>query len=368
VTTTRIDGLQLRRPLVDGGPTSPVSWIVTDVGITHLAGEPASVFDIPWHQIGGFTVSADGSVVSAMVAGERLEWTVPTSARKSVRAVVVQRGGRVAGHRILAGVALGSAIVVGALVSYLAITPTSEVTTSSWLGITNYALSARDVPANFAPSTNSVLSVLVPGTTVEHPSSTTTTTPNPHSAINQQFDHMTSTFYACEGLTAATDRYYGKAGQFPDFQVGSRVYASTSGHAQEVGSLAQWYATTAMVAKDRAQMARPAFIGCATQSVATQLGIVLTQSTGTFTVGDAQSVNIVTPGHVFHRAAVSTVTITSGGNQVTLWVSLIVAVDGHIETDSFVEGQGPVDTGLIKSIGSAIVGKILSSGGATASA
>ena len=34
MTTTRIDGLQLRRPLVDGGPTSPVSWIVTDVGVT----------------------------------------------------------------------------------------------------------------------------------------------------------------------------------------------------------------------------------------------------------------------------------------------------------------------------------------------
>lgn len=366
MTTTRIDGLQLRHPLVDGGPTSPVSWIVTDDGITHLVGEPASVFEIPWHQIGGFTVSANGSLVSAMVAGERLEWVVPASARRQVREVVVQRGGRVAGRGLVALAALGSTVVVGALVAYLA-TP-SPTPTPSWTGITHYALSASDAPASFRPTSNGILSIVVPGTTVDHPSATSTTTTNPHSAIDQKFEHMTSTFYACEGLTAETDRYYGKAGQFPDYQVGSRIYASTSGQSQEVGSMAQWYATTTMVNKDRAQMARPAFIGCAAQSVATQIGIVVTPSGGTFTVGDATSVNIVTPGHVFHRAAFSTVTISSGATHVTLWVGLIVAVDGHIETDSFVEGQGPVDTGLIKSIGSAVVGKILSSGGSTASA
>ena len=368
MTTTRIEGLQLRHPLVEGGPTTPVSWIVTDEGLTHLVGEPASVFDIPWHQIGGFSVSANGSLVSAVVAGERVEWLVPKSARKHVRAVVVQRGGRVAGHPVVAGVALGCAIAVGALVSYVVVTPTSSSISSPPVDITRYALSAHDAPASFVQTSNSILSIVVPSTTVNHTSATTTTTMDPHSSLSQQFDHMTSTYYACEGLSASTDRYYGKAGQFPDFQVGSKVFAATSGHAQEVGSLAQWYRTTTMVDKDRAQMARPAFIGCATQAVATQIGIALTQSSGSFTVGAAQRVNIVTPGHVFHRASVATVTITTGNRSATLWVSLIVAVDGHIETDSFVEGQGPVDNALITSIGSAIVGKILSSGGATASA
>jgi hypothetical protein len=63
-------------------------------------------------------------------------------------------------------------------------------------------------------------------------------------------------------VSYAKDREFGRAGQEPDYQVSSDIFESQAYGGIQVGTTAQYYRTTAMVAKDTAQMRLTNFGSC----------------------------------------------------------------------------------------------------------
>jgi hypothetical protein len=93
---------------------------------------------------------------------------------------------------------------------------------------------------------------------------TTTTMP----AKDSTFTKAAALFQTCLGVTNATDRIYGAAGQQPDYQVSSPIFNANSLGGVQLASTSQYYKTTVMVAKDTHEMSKSNFGSCFAKSSA----------------------------------------------------------------------------------------------------
>ena len=254
-----------------GAPSSPVTLLMDDAGLTQLAGDPAVAWQVPWSELGHLALVrfAHGVAFFATVDGVRYAWrTTRASAYDELVAVVEAHGGQTARRRRRAGAVLVAFVVLlasfaGGLGAWL-----NGHQVNQELGAARAVnLTLKDLPDGWSISSPTILSYLFPAPS-EVITSTSTTVP----VRTSSWANISGLFQRCLGVSARRDRVYGAAGQMPDYQVSSPVFTSLNGDVA-VASTTQYYATTTMVRRDVAEMARPGFGSCfATSNAAVLFG------------------------------------------------------------------------------------------------
>jgi hypothetical protein len=182
-------------------------------------------------------------------------------------------------------------------------------------------LSVKDLPSSFTATGNSVLADLVGSAGEVATNSSTTTMP----AANSAWYKVTALFQQCLGVSARADRMYGAAGQLPDDQVTGTTYASALDGGIAVVSSAQYYATTTMVRKDRAEMARANFGSCFATSQAAVIRIALGTGLPTSNIGTNWQPRTFAKGFAVGGLA----PITAAGT--TFDLAMAIVASGHYE-------------------------------------
>lgn len=353
----RSPGWSVRPSFVPHGPTTGVTLLADETGITQLAGVPDVAWQTPWGALGHVQLVrfARSMALFATAAGVRYCWRNPSlDDYEAWRELVLAHGGEVARRPRRAGVA---ALVVVVLVASLA---GGAVTFFSRGAAANPELaSARaanlrldDLPAGFATTTASFLEALEPPSgKVLTPTPTTEPTPT------SQWGRISGLFQSCLGVSAARDRVFGAAGQQPDYQVTSPIFRGSVDGGIDLASTSQYYRTTTMVRKDVAEMSEPAFGSC---FAAVNEAMVLTYVTG--------SVPHVAPGAAWRpvtfvpgwsRGGEIEVTIPGVGQPLYLVVAVIAG--GHHEvTLTALVGEWPAARGLLSGLVNTIKGRIAS--------
>ena len=314
---------------VPRGPTSPVTLLFDDAGLTQLAGVYPVAWQTPWDAISTMQLLRTGRSMAlfASVAGVRYRWSShDLDDYEAVRAVVLANDGVVERRRRRAGVVVVVVVVLvasfaGAIASWFG--PGSGP--NELAGARAVNLSLKDVPSGWTSASASVLSYLFPPSTQVVTSTSTTAPP-----ANSAWRRISGEFQGCLGVSAGKDRVYGAAGQMPDYQVSSPILSSAEFGGIELASTTQYYATTTMVQRDTAEMSLPNFGSCFAASNAAMIASVYSSSAkrpvgaadwlpATFAKGWARGgvVNIDLPGMTkpLHLVMVEA---TSGHFEVTL--------------------------------------------------
>ncbi len=340
MSVVRSPGWVVHPSFAPHGPTSPVTLLLDESGLTQLAGEPAVAWQTPWSEVTGlrFVRTRAGVLVVAVVAGVLYQWrrSEPLGAaqRDELRAALVARGAREVprGRRV-------SAVVVVALVSLASFGGyvgglLHQRGTSSVVGaLENLNLSARDVAGTWSSSSlasASLLATLAPAPGyVQYLNPVTTSTAPPQAS---PFALAGVHFQRCLNVSSVDDRIFGLAGSPPLYQVSSPVYYSSDAGGVQVESTAQYYASTANVARDVAEMSRTSFGRCFAQAVGDEL---VGANTGV-TPQLAGGADLATPTFVKGWSRGGAVTVSLPSLQV-LHAHLVVIVEaaGHYEVTMF---------------------------------
>jgi hypothetical protein len=259
---------------VPNGAVAPVTLLFDDDALTQLAGEPAVAWQTPWAELSNVQIVrfARHMALFATVAGVRYCWRNPGRGDfEALRAIVLAHGGVVARHRRRAGIYSVAVIVLvaalaGAIGSWLYRNSSGPKLIAD---TRNVNLTIRDLPSGWfvspAPSASPLSDLFPAAGKLEQPSTTPVTLPKKNSV----WAKVSSVFQGCVGVSGARDRVYGAAGQQPQYQVSSKIFASPSYGGIEVVSTTQYYSTTTMVRRDTAEMSRKNFGACfATSNVA----------------------------------------------------------------------------------------------------
>jgi hypothetical protein len=330
-TPLRSERWSVRPSFVPNGPTSPVTLLCDDSGLTQLAGEPVVAWQTPWSELANLQLVrfARGVVLFATADGVRYCWRNRDLADfEALREVVLAHGGSVERRRRRAGALVVAFVVlfaslaggIGALLNRGS-SGERELAAASAVN-----LSLKDLPSSwssFPVGMVSPLSTVFPPADQVVTSSTTPTTTAPPNSV---WGRVTSLFQRCLGVSAARDRVYGAAGQMPDYQVSSRVFTSPLGDVT-VASTAQYYSTTAMVKRDTAEMSKSNFGSCFTTS---NVALILSTYGGTMPrhdVGVAWRPATFVRG--WSRGGVAQ--ITQPGATRQLHLVMVVATSGHLE-------------------------------------
>lgn len=256
-------------------PTSDLTLLFDEVGLTQLAGDPPVAWQTPWAEMADVeVVRAQRSVtVAATVGGVRYTWTTKdVRDADQVCAFVTQHAGGVERRRRSRGalVAVAVIVLVASLAGAIGAWINGSTTSVNELAMArSINLSQKDLPDAFAPladATVSPLSAIFPAanqvitSTTKAPVTTTTT------KSDLVFTQAATLFQNCLGVSAQRDRVYGQAGQQPDVQVSSKIYSAATYGGIEVASTSQYYATTTMVRRDTKEMSHPDFGSCFTTS------------------------------------------------------------------------------------------------------
>lgn len=277
-TTLRSEGWTVRPSFVPNGPTSPVTLLADDSGLTQLAGDPAVAWQTPWSELANPQLIRfpRGLALFATVGGVRYCWRKRNFLDvEALRTVVLAHGGTIARHRRRAGVyAIAFIVLLAALAGGI----------GSWLnrGSSNSGeitdvravnLSLKDLPSSwFVKPASPIQYFFTPVGKIE---SSSTTLPN----TNPAWRKVTTIFQQCLGVTNRQDRVYGAAGQLPNYQISSKSYSSQSYGGIDIESTTQYYQTTGMVHRDTQEMSKANFGACfVTSNVALFDGIVGTKS------------------------------------------------------------------------------------------
>jgi hypothetical protein len=262
VTNLRSEDWAVRPPFVENGPTSPVTLLLDDAGLTQLAGIPSVAWQTPWGEISNLELVrvAHQMLLFATIGGVRYAWRHrDQEGYDTLRGVVVEHGGIVSQRRRRVGIFALVAVVVlasfgGGIAAWFNRGSSGEQELSAARHVN---LTLNDLPSGWYKTSDTILNYLVPGPNKVY-TSTTTTAP----AKDTSFDKAASVFQTCLGVSNAKDRIYGAAGQEPDYQVSSAIFNTNSLGGIELASTSQYYHSTTMVEKDTREMSRANFGSC----------------------------------------------------------------------------------------------------------
>jgi hypothetical protein len=363
VTDLRSEDWAVRPPFVPNGPTSPVTLLCDDAGLTQLAGIPPVAWQTPWSEISSLELArvSHQLLLFATIGGVRYTWRHRDLADyDAVRTLVLEHGGLVSERRRRVGIyALVAVVVLASFAGGIAAwfnrgsSGVQELTAARHVNLT-----LNDLPSDWYKTSDTILNYLVPGPNKVY-TSTTTTAP----AKNTNFDAAATAFQGCLGVSNAKDRIYGAAGQEPDYQVSSAVFNTNSLDGIELASTSQYYHSTTMVTKDTREMSMSNFGSCfATSSasiILSGLGLAIPKSNGatnwqpsTFTKG-------------WSRGGVIDLTVPSLSTKVHL--VMVVITHGHYEvTLSAIVGSFAKSKKVLASLVNTLLSRMTTSSSTTA--
>jgi hypothetical protein len=263
VSTLRSEDWVVQPPFVPNGPTSPVTLLFDDTGLTQLAGIPAIAWQTPWSEIANLELVRVGHriMLFATVGGVRYLWRHrDLEGYDALRAIVTERGGVVTERHQRLGVYGVVAVVVlasfgGGIAAWFNRGSTGATELSDARHVN---LKLNDLPSGWYKTSNTVpLGALVSPPSKIYTSTTTTAPPK-----NSIGDAAASVFQKCLGVSNTKDRVYGAAGQEPDYQVSSPIFNTNSLDGIELASTSQYYHSVVMVDKDTHEMAKTNFGSC----------------------------------------------------------------------------------------------------------
>jgi hypothetical protein len=323
----RSDDWAVRPPFVVNGPTSPVTLLSDDEGLTQLAGIPSVAWQTPWSEISNLELVriSHQMLLFATIGGVRYTWRHRDQVDyDTVRNVVLEHGGVVTERRRRVGIyALVAVVVLASFGGGIAAWFNRGSSAAQELSAARHVnLTLNDLPSGWYKTSDTILNYLVPGPSKVY-TSTTTTTP----AKDTSFDKAASVFQTCLGVSNAKDRIYGAAGQEPDYQVSSAVFNTNALDGIELASTSQYYHSTIMVEKDTREMTMANFGSCLTSSSADIIlsGLGLTNPASNV----ATNWQPVTFTKGWSRGGVIDVNVPSLGSKVHL--VMVVMTHGHYE-------------------------------------
>ncbi len=262
MTSIRSEDWAVRPPFVPNGPTSPVTLLTDDAGLTQLAGIPPVTWQTPWSEISNLELVriSHQMLLFATIGGVRYCWRHRDQVDyELLRTVVVEHGGVVTQRRRRAGVfAIVAIVILASFAGGIAAWFNRGSSAAQELGDARHVnLTLNDLPSGWYKTSETILNYLVPPSSKVY-TSTTTTTP----AKDTGFDKSAAVFQKCLGVTNKKDRVYGAAGQLPDYQVSSPIFNTNAKEGIELASTSQYYRTTTMVDKDTKEMSRHNFGSC----------------------------------------------------------------------------------------------------------
>ena len=353
----RSEGWSVHPSFTPHGPTSPVTLLVDEVGVTQLAGVYPVAWQTPWGEMTDLRLErgARAMALYGSVGGVRYCWRHrQLSDYEDLRTAILGHGGVVARRQRRAGIYGVVAVVL--LASFAGVIAAGLTRSSSnaheLADATAVNVTPKDLPAGWTSSTTGVLSYLFPPSN-QVITSTTTTAPAPNSAWRR----VSHQFQRCLGVSAARDRVYGAAGQLPDYQVSSPVFSSPAFKGAELASTTQYYATTTMVHRDVAEMSRKNFGACFVASS----GSLILSAFGHETVSSklATNWNPLTYAHGWARGG--EVPLHVPGVVGELHLVMLEATSGHYEvTFGALVGQWPRSQFFLASVVSTLKSRMSS--------
>jgi hypothetical protein len=344
MTSLRSEDWSVRPSFVPHGPTSPVTLLADESGLTQLAGIPPVAWQTPWGELSNLELVrfSHQMALFGTVGGVRYCWRQRSLYDfEAIRSLVLEHGGSVIHRRRRAGVIVVVAVVLLA---------TLAGGIASWVNHPNLGaqeladakavnLTLKDLPSSWYVSSGSVLQELTGPSNKVYTSTTVTTVP----AKNSAFTKAATLFQSCLGVTNKDDRVYGAAGQEADYQVSSPVFDTNALGGIELVSTSQYYRTTTMVSRDTKEMSKKNFGSCLTTSSGNLLlagtgvsGTVTAKASNwqptTFTKGWTRGgeVPFSVPGIVSKLDLVEVV-ITHGHYEITL----VALVGSFTKSESF---------------------------------
>ncbi|HEY1763187.1 MAG TPA: hypothetical protein VGG17_11405, partial [Acidimicrobiales bacterium] len=269
MTNIRSEDWAVRPSFVPNGPTSPVVLLTDDTGLTQLAGIPAVAWQTPWSEITNMELVRlhHQMALFATIGDVRYCWrNREITDFDAMRTVVLEHGGVISQRRRRAGIfAVVAVVVIASFAGGIAAWFNRGSGGSQQLADARAVnLTVKDLPEGWTKTSETALSYLVPPSNQVFTSTTTTAPTKP----NTGFEAAAKLFQTCVGVPNARDRVYGAAGQQPNYQVSSPIFVTNSLDGIEVASTTQYYQTTTMVNKDRAEMSKANFGTCFAESSA----------------------------------------------------------------------------------------------------
>jgi hypothetical protein len=324
VTALSSPGWSVHPSFVPHGPTSPVTLLFDEEGLTQLAGVYPVAWQTPWSEIFHPQLVRSGRSLAlfATIGDVRYAWrTTSLEDYEDLRGIVLAHGGEVSRRRRRAGALLAAAVLLlasfaGGIAAWLS-GSSSELAQAQAVNLT-----LRDLPPGFSAAATSVLGFIFPPA-----NQVITSTPTTAAPVSSSWTRAIAAFESCLGVTSAKDRVYGAAGQMPDYQVSSPIFSSTNFGGIQLASTSQYYATTTMVERDVAEMSRADFGACFARSNADLVYSGATGSSASLTGG--VNWNPVTFARGWSRGGAADLTVS--GTVAPLHLVMVVAAEGHYE-------------------------------------
>lgn len=362
MTTFRSDGWVVRPSFVPHGATSPITLLGDEHGLTQLSGTPEVAWQTPWSELSSLQLVrfARGMSLFATVDGVRYCWR--NASRRDyddVSNVVAQHGGQLMRQKRRAGViAVAAVVLLASLAGGIGAFVARHATNQELINTKAVNLTLNDFPKGWYTTNGSFLGYIFPPAKDVITSTTTTAPPK-----NSAWTKVATEFQHCLGVTNQRDRVYGGAGQQPDYQVSSPVFASSTDGGVEVADLTQYYRTTTMVAKDTAEMSMQQFGGCL---VASNASLILSQyKSNVPKVPEGANWRPVTYARGWARGGVTV--LSEPGVASALHLVLVVATSGHYEVTlgALVE-KWPATEALLANLVNTLKSRITTKGGLAA--
>ena len=326
-TALRSEGWSVHPSFVPHGPTSPVTLLFDDQGLTQLTGVYPVAWQTPWSELANLQLVRTPRTLAlfATVGDTRYCWrTHSLGDVEELRALVLERGGVVTRRRRRAGaLAVVAILLLASFAGGIGAWLSGRGGTDELALARAVDLTAKDLPPGWSTASASVMGYLFPPS-----NQVITSTPTTVASKNAIWLAVSSQFQHCLGVSAAKDRVYGAAGQMPDYQVSSPVFSSSSYQGIQVAATVQYYATTTMVRRDTAEMSRANFGACFVASNATLL--LREMGASAATPADATNWRPVTYAHGWARGGVIRVALPQVG--APLYLVMVEATNGHFES------------------------------------
>ena len=334
MSSLRSAGWSVRPSFVPHGPTTDVTLLCDERGLTQLAGIPDVAWQTPWGELEHVQLVrvARGMALFATAAGVRYCWrNRDLEDYEALRAIVVEHGGVATRRRRRVGVlvVVGVVLLASFAGGIAAVFTSSGANAKELSSARKVNLTLKDLPSGWYKTSESS----APLSLLFSPSGqviTSTTAPANPPKASPILTEVTSQFQKCLGVSNARDRVYGAAGQEPNYQVSSPIFTSNSFGGIELASTTQYYATTLMVHEDVGEMSMSQFGPCFVASQVAILKAVADDSSSAPTVAPGTNWQPLTFAKAWSRAGEESLTLPTYTG--TLHLVMVVMATGHFET------------------------------------